>query len=122
MVERGVILAPGGTRIEVHHMFSGFDERQALELGLDVYGDIHAPITQRGKALCDAVLNGMMTLDQVEAMLLEMAVDKSHGNLSSAARMLGVTRPQLAYRLRRLQEVSPGLHDSAAPSPALPTP
>ncbi len=122
MVERGVILAPGGTRIEVHHMFSGFDERQALELGLDVYGDIHAPITQSGKALCDAVLNGMMTLDQVEAMLLEMAVDKSHGNLSSAARMLGVTRPQLAYRLRRLQEVSPGLHDSAAPSPALPTP
>ena len=122
MVERGVILAPGGTRIEVHHMFSGFDERQALELGLDVPGDIHAPLTQSSKALCDAVLNGMMTLDQVEAMLLEMAVDKSHGNLSSAARMLGVTRPQLAYRLRRLQEVSPGLHDSAAPSPALPTP
>lgn len=122
MVERGVILAPGGTRIEVHHMFSGFDERQALELGLDVHGDIHAPLTQSSKALCDAVLNGMMTLDQVEAMLLEMAVDKSHGNLSSAARMLGVTRPQLAYRLRRLQEVSPGLHDSAAPSPALTTP
>jgi transcriptional regulator with GAF, ATPase, and Fis domain len=38
------------------------------------------------------------------AMLLETAVDKARGNLSSAARMLGITRPQLAYRLKRLHE------------------
>jgi transcriptional regulator with GAF, ATPase, and Fis domain len=37
-------------------------------------------------------------------MLLETAVDKARGNLSSAARMLGITRPQIAYRLKRLQE------------------
>ncbi|HNT39953.1 MAG TPA: helix-turn-helix domain-containing protein, partial [Rubrivivax sp.] len=36
--------------------------------------------------------------------LLETAVDKARGNLSSAARLLGLTRPQLAYRLKRLQE------------------
>jgi transcriptional regulator with GAF, ATPase, and Fis domain len=35
-------------------------------------------------------------------MLLETAVDKARGNLSSAARMLGLTRPQIAYRLKRL--------------------
>ena len=104
MVERGVILAPGGTRIEVHHMFSGFDERGALELGLDAHGDINPRSPAAGQALCEAVLGGAMTLNQVEAMLLEMAVDKAQGNLSSAARMLGVTRPQLAYRLRRLQD------------------
>ena len=45
-----------------------------------------------------------MTLDEVEAMLLETAMDKARGNLSSAARMLGLTRPQLAYRLKRLSE------------------
>jgi transcriptional regulator with GAF, ATPase, and Fis domain len=59
---------------------------------------------ESGKDLCEAVFNGVMTLDQVEAMLLETAVDKARGNLSSAARMLGLTRPQLAYRLRRLHE------------------
>jgi len=57
-----------------------------------------------GRSLCEAVINGVMTLDQVEAMLLETAVDKARGNLSSAARMLGLTRPQLAYRLKRLQD------------------
>ena len=45
-----------------------------------------------------------MTLDQVEVMLIETAVDKARGNLSAAARMLGLTRPQLAYRLKRLHE------------------
>ena len=37
-------------------------------------------------------------------MLIETAVDKARGNLSAAARMLGLTRPQLAYRLKRLQD------------------
>ena len=57
-----------------------------------------------GQALCESVFNGVMTLDQVEAMLVETAVNKARGNLSSAARMLGLTRPQLAYRLKSLHE------------------
>ncbi len=118
MVERGVILAPGGTRIEVHHMFSGFDERETLELELDAHGDINARTPAGTQALCDAVLGGAMTLDQMEAMLLEKAVDKAQGNLSSAARMLGVTRPQLAYRLRRLQDEGSSPHEpGTAPAP-----
>jgi DNA-binding protein Fis len=72
--------------------------------------------------LCEAVFNGVLTLDQVEAMLLETAVDKAHGNLSSAARMLGLTRPQLAYRLKRLQESGQGGSDiDLAPVAAPPT-
>lgn len=106
MIERGVILAPGGTRIEVHHMFSAFDEREALELELNAQGDIQTPESDRCQELCETILNGVMTLDQLEARLLETAVDKSRGNLSSAARMLGITRPQLAYRLRRMHEES----------------
>ena len=53
------------------------------------------------------MFNGVRTLDQVEAMLIETAVDKAHGNLSAASRMLGLTRPQLAYRLKRLHETLP---------------
>ena len=59
-------------------------------------------------------INGTLTLGQVEAMLLETAVDKARGNLSSAARMLGLTRPQIAYRLKRLQECQDGENDAAA--------
>ena len=55
-------------------------------------------------ALCQAVFNGVLTLDQLEAMLIDTAVDKARGNLSAAARLLGLTRPQLAYRLKRLHD------------------
>ncbi len=117
MVERGVILAPSGTRIEVNHLFSPCSEEHAREFGVDVNGALGVDRGESGKSLCEAVFNGVLTLDQVETMLLEKAVDKAHGNLSSAARMLGLTRPQLAYRLKRLQESGQGAPDST-PAPS----
>ena len=105
MVERGVILAPSGTRIEVGHLFSSpGGEQEAQEFGVGLDGSLDAECWDTGKELCEAVFNGVRTLDQVEAMLIETAVDKAHGNLSAASRMLGLTRPQLAYRLKRLHE------------------
>jgi transcriptional regulator with GAF, ATPase, and Fis domain len=103
-VERGVILAPGGTRIEVGHLFMSCGEEPSHEFGLDREGGLDINGWEAGKALREAVFNGVLTLDQVEAMLLETAVDKARGNLSAAARMLGLTRPQIAYRLKRLHE------------------
>jgi two-component system, NtrC family, response regulator HydG len=111
MVERGVILAPSGTRIEVNHLFSPCSEEHAREFGLDVNGALGVGRAESSKNLCEAVFNGVLTLEQVESMLLETAVDKAHGNLSSAARMLGLTRPQLAYRLKRLHENAQGEPD-----------
>ena len=79
---------------------------QPRELGLGADGNLAGAGWEAGKDLCEAVLNGVHTLDQVEAMLIETAVDKAHGNLSAASRMLGLTRPQLAYRLKRLNEAA----------------
>jgi len=118
MVERGVILAPSGTRIEVEHLFTCSNGR-APEFGLDMNGRLEPNRWDAGKSLCEAVFNGLVTLDQVEAMLLETAVDKARGNLSSAARMLGLTRPQIAYRLKRLHEADPAAGEAP---PALPAP
>ena len=108
MIERGVILAPSGTRIEVNHLFSSCAEEHAREFGLDTKGDLGVNRAESSKSLSEAVFNGVLTLEQVETMLLETAVDKAHGNLSSAARMLGLTRAQLAYRLKRLHENGAG--------------
>ena len=107
MIERGVILAPSGTRIEVNHLFSACAEEQAREFGLYMNGSLDLHHGAPAAALCEAVFNGVMTLDQLETMLIDTAVDKAHGNLSAAARMLGLTRPQLAYRLKRLHEADP---------------
>jgi len=114
MVERGVILAPSGSRIEVEHLFSCQSAPpQPRELGLGIDGKLDATAWDTGKELCEAVFNGVRTLEQVEAMLIEAAVDKARGNLSAASRMLGLTRPQLAYRLKRL-------HDAAASGQGVP--
>ena len=107
VIERGVILAPNGTRIELDHMFSSSGNDQTLEYGLDSNGSLDINLWETGKDLCEAVFNGVVTLDQVEAILVEAAVDKARGNLSAAARMLGLTRRQLAYRQKLLNENAP---------------
>jgi two-component system, NtrC family, response regulator HydG len=40
------------------------------------------------------------SLDDIETALLKSAVQRAQGNLSAAARTLGITRPQLVYRLK----------------------
>ena len=101
-VERGVILTPHGGRIEIEHLFTSWEGTEEGEIGLDKHGDLDVN-SSAGRDLCEAVLAGELTLDQVEATLLERAVNRARGNLSSAARTLGLTRPQLAYRLKRMQ-------------------
>ncbi|MFZ4858040.1 MAG: sigma 54-interacting transcriptional regulator [Desulfuromonadaceae bacterium] len=103
VIERGVILAPSGTRIEVDQMFSSYNDGTAQEFGLDVNGGLNINQTaEPGNSLIEEVLNSAMTLDQMERALIETAVRRSNGNLSAAARVLGISRPQLAYRLGRL--------------------
>ncbi len=42
-----------------------------------------------------------LSLPELEEQLLGLAVEKANGNLSGAARSLGLSRPQLAYRLKK---------------------
>ncbi|KQQ40087.1 Fis family transcriptional regulator [Duganella sp. Leaf126] len=42
------------------------------------------------------------SLDTLENTLILAAVKRADGNLSAAARMLGLTRPQLSYRMKKL--------------------
>ena len=44
---------------------------------------------------------GGIILEQVEAQLIHQAIDKSHGNQSKAARLLGLTRSALLYRMKK---------------------
>jgi DNA-binding NtrC family response regulator len=117
-IERGVILTAGGTRIEVHQLFPGCADDRGGSFVVNPQGDLAAFSGDAGHSLCESVLGGAMTLDQVEDMLIEAAVDKARGNLSSAARLLGLTRPQLAYRLKRLHEGDGDKDDAPAPTAA----
>ncbi|MDH5601636.1 MAG: AAA family ATPase, partial [Gammaproteobacteria bacterium] len=44
---------------------------------------------------------GGVVLEQLEAQLIQQAIEKSHGNQSKAARLLGLTRSALLYRLNK---------------------
>ena len=44
---------------------------------------------------------GGVILEQVEAQLINQALNQSHGNQSKAARLLGLTRSALLYRLKK---------------------
>ncbi|MBK8666515.1 MAG: sigma 54-interacting transcriptional regulator [Burkholderiales bacterium] len=114
IVERGVILAPPGAWVEVEHLFMPSTGPHPPEYCPTRDGALGPGAGDPEQLLCEAVLGGGITLEQAEAMLIERAVDRARGNLSAAARLLGITRPQLAYRLKRLHEAD------ATPAAALP--
>ena len=51
--------------------------------------------------LADRVLDGKFNLEALQAVLVEKVVAKSGGNIAVAARELGLSRSQVAYRLRK---------------------
>ncbi|HRN75020.1 sigma-54-dependent Fis family transcriptional regulator [Ottowia sp.] len=120
IVERGVILAPPGGWVEVEHLFMPSTGPHPPEYCPSSSGALglgtNAGAGNAEDVLCEAVFSGSMQLEQAEAMLIERAVDRSRGNLSAAARLLGLTRPQLAYRLKRLHETQQITRDEATTS------
>jgi two-component system response regulator HydG len=117
MIERAVILTADGGPIEAAHLFAGDDSASGQHLGLGRDGNLRRELGLRGAAegaapgeatdLVNRVLSGKWTLEKIENHLIEAAVAKADGNLSQAARMLGMTRAQLAYRHAKLHELSP---------------
>ena len=119
LVERGVILAQAGL-VDLSHMFISGETLNQEVLSLAIAGEV-ATLTSAHKqeheagapspqpeTLLDLVnhwsqqTRGSSTsLPALEQQLLEEAVARANGNLSSAARTLGITRAQLAYRLQR---------------------
>ncbi len=83
-------------------LFSDSDPVQADDLGL-------APGDQPGGRLAlgpagDVQIDfpeGGLSLEAVERTLLVMALDKAAGNVSAAARLLGITRDTLRYRMEK---------------------
>jgi transcriptional regulator with GAF, ATPase, and Fis domain len=98
LVERGVILASQSGMVEVAHLFP--NQPEAAQTGLDAHGHL---ASVQNDDLCARILDCGSPLEDIDALVLELAVARAHGNLSEAARLLGMTRPQLAYRLKQRQ-------------------
>lgn len=113
MIERGVILASDGEAIDLCHLFTSGEMVSGSVLAMSGEGFLNTSQAAREPAnkvpvpnagaddLIDTLLGSGTSLDDLEERLLHAAVERAQGNISEAARMLGITRPQLAYRLKR---------------------
>jgi transcriptional regulator with PAS, ATPase and Fis domain len=101
LVERGVLLAPNGGLIEIDHLFAGGAPAQAPGAEVDRAGQVGNGSDATRQQLYEAILQDGFDLEQHEARLLELAVQRAGGNLTHAAKLLGITRRQLAYRLKQ---------------------
>lgn len=109
LVERGVILAPDGGAIDISRLFTSGEtiDAEMFRLGtngalmptgslLDQIASTPDGEIERVARKVNSLLMGIS--GDIETALLKSAVQRAQGYLSAAARMLGMTRPQLVYR------------------------
>ncbi|MCW8277803.1 sigma-54-dependent Fis family transcriptional regulator [Pseudomonas sp. PCH199] len=106
MVERGVILSDNNQAIEMQALFPLLQGAPPSSNHVDTKGNLRPdrPTPTAGTdPLCESLLDENFDLEEFESKLIRTAMARSAGNVSKAARMLGLTRPQLAYRLEKLE-------------------
>ncbi len=105
LVERGLIASDEGRPIDLLHLFHNEPlPPQLYSVGID--GNLapeRGPSQPAPPALLDSLreLNAPLDLDLLEQRLLEEALQVSKGNLAAAGRLLGLSRAQFAYRLKK---------------------
>ena len=102
LIERGLILTPPGQMVDVDDLFAM--PVSSVSVTVSETGEL----SQSGPADIDTLFDELqrrgLGLDALEDVLIKEAVSRAGGNLSAAARSLGLTRPQLSYRLQKIQQ------------------
>ena len=103
VIERGVILAPAGGRIDLGDLFPSISAGmpKGRSAGVGRGGSVLNCDEQAVDAFVQHVFSHKTGMDGVEVLLLKAALARADGNVSSAARALGMTRPQFEYRLKK---------------------
>ncbi|HJW25816.1 MAG TPA: sigma 54-interacting transcriptional regulator, partial [Rhodocyclaceae bacterium] len=101
MIERAVILAEDGGPLDLCYLFTSGEEIDSSSFVLKRNGEITLAADSMAEETGFRAHGGMPSLEETEAAMLRAAVIEANGNLSRAARLLGITRPKLAYRLQK---------------------
>ncbi|MOA28149.1 Arginine utilization regulatory protein RocR [compost metagenome] len=106
LIERGVIITDANQSISVEALFPhALPEASSIGLGSD--GSLVARTDSTEQEWAEQLLDRGLSLEAMEEALLQTAMRRSQQNVSEAARLLGMTRPALAYRLKKGQAEPP---------------
>jgi DNA-binding NtrC family response regulator len=105
LIERGVILAAAGEPVDADRLFPSLVALPSNTVG--AAGELEPSIGEGGISLYDEMHRRGLGLDALADALMLEAVRRHDGNLAAAARALGISRPQLSYRLSKLREGAP---------------
>nr|WP_297402955.1 sigma-54-dependent Fis family transcriptional regulator [uncultured Marinobacter sp.] len=104
VIERGVILTDNNETISRESLFAGVPELRPKEPQgvVDSQGQLVTELnaTTTGDWVSE-IMGNSISLDEVEETLMRRAMEEANQNVSGAARLLGLTRPALAYRLKK---------------------
>ena len=106
LVERGLIASDEGRPIDILHLFHNEPLPPQL-YSLSQSGTLASTDTGTQQADAESLLDRLQALhvepdiDRLEQRLLQEALTKAEGNLAAAARLLGLSRAQFAYRLKK---------------------
>lgn len=110
MIERGIILTDNNRSIDMQAFFPSLIE-PSHPLNLKSQQDrqscslvqIQAPAQKQAQTdlIKEVLERPAFNLDEFEQNLLQQAMQQTAGNVAQAARLLGLTRPQMAYRLKK---------------------
>ncbi len=110
IIERAVILVAAGEPIDLQHLSISGSALRQKSFVIDREGKLCLPQAEGSQGVVTAsvlsafgrtVLDGGIRWEEVSAAVAREAVERCSGNLSKAARLLGITRAQLSYRLRK---------------------
>lgn len=104
VIERGVILTDNNESISQESLFAVFPNNHS-EKPHDLVNReghvVHEGSSANSGGWADQILAHSISLDEVEETLMRRAMEQADQNVSRAARILGLTRPALAYRLKK---------------------
>jgi DNA-binding NtrC family response regulator/predicted hydrocarbon binding protein len=111
LVERGVIACDDGEAMDLQHIDFG---DLSLELEPSTGRPLEQPVSEQRAATTESqpalsrladFINGRerrlgTTLKEIKDLLVRIAMERSTGNITAAAQMLGMSRAQVSYRLK----------------------
>ena len=119
VIERGVILGTENRAIDAPQLFTSGEQLGERRFAVNREGKLVASnpaefsresdpdrdVDRVSRQISNLLVgegddSNRVSLDDIETMLLKKAVERAHGNLAAAARLLCITRPQMVYRLK----------------------